>query len=76
MVQLLLQLISIIIILPLIAFWFWMFWDMSGNPSLPNTSNPLLTWPPTSKNGWLFFFVFLSVFAAAYYYVFEYRKRH
>jgi hypothetical protein len=74
--QLLPELISVVIVFPLIVFWFWMFWDMSGNDSLPNNSNPLLTWPPTSKNGWMFFFVFLNVFAAAFYFASEYRKRH
>ena len=49
MVQLLPQLISLIVVLPLIAFWFWMFWDMTNNDSLPNNSSAPLTWPPSLK---------------------------
>jgi hypothetical protein len=67
-------LIPVIIVLPLIGFWLWMFREMSHNDYLPDNSP--LTWPPSSKYNWMLAFIFLNVFAAAFYYVLEYRKRH
>ena len=69
------QLISVILLLPLIAFWIWMFRDMTRNASLPDNSTRPLTWPPSSKYNWTLAFIFLNVFAAAFYYALEYRKR-
>lgn len=76
MVQLLPELIFVIIILPLIVFWLWMFRDMTNNDYLPDNLAGSLTWPPSSKYSWMVFFIFMNVFAAAFYYVFEYKKRH
>ena len=70
------QLIPLIIILPLLAFYLWMFRDMAENDNLPSNSSPPLTWPPTSKYGWTVAFIFLNVFAALMYYSLEYRKNH
>ena len=75
MVQFLPQLISVVFILPLIVFWLWMFWDMTNNDSLPANSAAPLTWPPSSKYTWTLLFILMNVFAAAFYYAFEYRKR-
>ena len=69
------QLISLILVLPLIVFWLWMFRDMRNNGRLPDNSAAPLTWLPSSKYNWMLAFIFLNVFAAAFYYVFEYRKR-
>jgi cbb3-type cytochrome oxidase subunit 3 len=75
MVQPIAPLISLILVLPLVGFWLWMFWHMTKNESLPDNSAVLLTWPPSSKYNWTLLFIFLNVFAAAFYYVYEYRKR-
>ncbi len=58
--------IGLIGALPLIVIWLWMFWDMINNDNLPSSS----------KDYWMLAFIFLSVFAAVYYYVTEYRKRY
>jgi hypothetical protein len=60
------RLIPLILILPLLAFWLWMAWDMANNDNLPRSS----------KLNWIVAFLFLSVFAAVLYYVTEYRKRY
>ena len=60
------RLIPLIAILPLLAFWLWMAWDMAGNDNLSGSS----------KNYWTLAFLFMNVFAAVFYYVTEYRKRH
>ena len=70
-----LQLIPILLLIPVEAFWFWMLSDMMNNDRLPGTSDPPLTWSPTSKYGWTFAFAFLNVFAAMFYYTTEYRSR-
>jgi hypothetical protein len=59
-------LIPWLIVLPLLVFWLWMFWDMTNNERL--ISHPKLTW--------LAVFVFLNVFGAALYYSTEYRNRY
>lgn len=69
------QLIPLIIILPFIAFYAWMFWDMVNNDDLPNNSVTPATWPPSSKFSWTVAFVFLNIFAAGFYYFTEYKKR-
>lgn len=71
----LISLITLLIILPLVAFWVWMFRDMTHNDYLPDNSAAPLTWPPTSKYSWTLAFIVLNVFAACFYYVLEYRKR-
>lgn len=57
--------IPLMIVLPLIAFWLWMAWDLGGNGRLSSTE----------KTYWIAAFLFLNVFAAVFYYVYEYRKR-
>ena len=59
------QLTFLIPVILCIAFWSWMFWDMTNNEYLP----------PNTRNYWLFAFLFLNVAAAAYYYVNEYRRK-
>jgi cbb3-type cytochrome oxidase subunit 3 len=61
----LVQLIPLILVLPLIAFWAWMFRDMLNNDSLPDDA----------KNGWTIAFILLNVFAAVIYYAMIYRNR-
>ncbi len=68
-------LIPIILLVPLIAFWLWMYSDMTNNDCLPGNSNGPLTWPPSSKYGWTLAFIFMNVFAACFYYFYEYRNR-
>lgn len=61
-----------LIIIPLVgtllaaSFWLWMAWDLGGNNRLSNTE----------KTYWMAAFLFLNVFAAVFYYVYEYRTRH
>ena len=74
--QLIPPLITLLIVLPLIAFWLWMFQDMTKNVYLPDNSAAPLTWPPASKYTWTLAFIFLNVFVAAFYYAWEYKKRH
>ncbi len=64
--ELLVRVIPMIGVLALLVFWAWMFWDMANNDDLPNNV----------KSTWTLAFVFLSIFAAAYYYSNEYRNRH
>ncbi len=66
---------SMLVILPLIVFWLWMFWDMTNNARLPSNSPEPLTWPPSTKYTWTLAFIFLNVFAACFYYWFEYRNQ-
>ena len=57
--------ISTIAVLLLLVFWAWMFWDMTNNDNLPSGA----------KSNWTLAFVFANIFAAVYYYVYEYRNR-
>ncbi|HEX9013964.1 MAG TPA: hypothetical protein VF813_10620 [Anaerolineaceae bacterium] len=57
------QLIPMLIGIPLIGFWGWMFGEMSRNPYL--TSREKSTWT-------LWFFIF-NVVTAFWYYLVEYR---
>ncbi len=61
-----LQLISIIIVLPLLGFWLWMFRDLINNVYLPGNS----------RYYWTLAFIFLNVFGAGLYYFYEYRDGH
>jgi len=61
-----LQLIPMLISLPLIAFWLWMFVDLANNDYIPSES----------KNNWFLAFILLNVFAAFWYYFVEYRNRN
>jgi hypothetical protein len=57
--------VAVVAVLPLVAFYAWMFRDM--------TRNPYLT--PEERTRWLWFFVLFNVFGAAVYYAAEYRNR-
>ncbi len=59
------QLIVTVAVLGLLVFWAWMFWDMTNNRRLPTNE----------RSNWTLAFVFLSIFAAMYYYAYEYRNR-
>lgn len=59
------RLIPMVAALILLSFWIWMFRDMAANDRFI----------VTSKYNWTLAFVFLNVFAAVYYYVYEYRNR-
>lgn len=59
------QLLPLLLILPLLVFWIWMFRDMLGNDDLP----------PNAKESWTFAFILLNVFAAVIYYANIYRFR-
>ncbi len=59
------QLIQMIIVLPLLGFWLWMFWDMTNHDNFRTTS----------KYNWMLALIFLNVFAAVFYYFYEYRNR-
>jgi CDP-diglyceride synthetase len=61
----LVQLIPLILIIPVVICWLWMFRDMLNNNNLPDTSMASRTVA----------FIFLNVFAAVFYYVYEYRNR-
>lgn len=73
-------LIPLIIILPMLSFYIWMFWDMMHNNDL--TTSP---WALLGARGinsldnfrynWMTAFLLFNVFAAAMYYVWEYRRR-
>ncbi|GCE17316.1 hypothetical protein [Dictyobacter kobayashii] len=60
-----------LIVLPIIctllaaSFWLWMAWDLGGNTRLSSTE----------KTYWIAAFLFLNIFAAVFYYVYEYRTR-
>ena len=60
------QLIPLVVIVPLLVFWAYMFRDMTRNDALPSVA----------KQYWLFAFIFLSIFAAIVYYNAEYRNRN
>ncbi len=58
-------LLIIILPMPLLVFWAWMFREMINNDNLPNDT----------KNYWTLFFIFLNIFAAMFYYVNVYKDR-
>ena len=60
------QLIPVLIGMPLIGFWLWMFLDMTNNPYLSRET----------KNYWLMAFVLLNIFAALWYYLVEFKPRN
>ncbi|HEY1386895.1 MAG TPA: hypothetical protein VGF38_00015 [Ktedonobacterales bacterium] len=59
------QLLPLVLIIPVIIFWVWMFRDMLNNDSLSDTA----------RSTWTVAFIFLNAFAAVFYYVYEYRSR-
>lgn len=60
-----LQILPILLLIPLLGFWLWMFWDFANNPDIG----------PSERNIWLVAFVVLNVFAAGYYYLTTYERR-
>lgn len=60
-----LQLLPLVLVIPVIIFWIWMFRDMLNNGNLSDTA----------KSTWTVAFIFLNAFAAVFYYVYEYRSR-
>ncbi|HEX9037423.1 MAG TPA: hypothetical protein VF808_10580 [Ktedonobacterales bacterium] len=58
-------LIIILLVSPLLAFWAWMFTDMTRNNRLPENI----------KNQWALAFILLNIFGAALYYLNVYRNR-
>jgi len=67
--------IPLFIVLPLVAFWCWMAYDMVNNPDIPYSTPEPFRWPPRTKSYWLITFVVLNIFGAAYYYFTVYRDR-
>ena len=65
----------IIIILPLVPlrFWLWMFWDMSNNDHLPQCFISFTRGSNATFDWWVVF-IFLSIFAAIFHYINEYRN--
>ncbi len=61
----LVQLLPLVLILPLVIFWIWMFRDMLNNNNLSDTA----------RSNWTVAFIFLNAFAAVFYYAYEYRSR-
>lgn len=59
------QLLPLVLIIPVIIFWIWMFRDMLNNGNLSGTA----------KSTWTVAFIFLNAFAAVFYYAYEYRSR-
>ena len=59
------QWLPLLLIIPVIIFWVWMFRDMLTNKNLSDTA----------KSTWTVAFIFLNAFAAVFYYVYEYRSR-
>jgi hypothetical protein len=62
--------ISLIVVIPLIAFWAWMLEDMLKNDHLPG----LLT--ADARLDWMIAFILFNVFAAVVYFALVYRQRH
>ena len=61
----LVQWLPLVLIIPVIMFWVWMFRDMLKNDGLSDTA----------RSTWTVAFIFLNAFAAVFYYVYEYRSR-
>jgi hypothetical protein len=59
-------LVPLVVAIPLLVFWGWMFRDMLNNDYLPSQA----------RNLWILAFVLMNVFGAVWYYVTEYRYRH
>ena len=59
------QFLPLVLVIPVIIFWVWMFRDMLNNGNLSDTA----------KSTWTVAFIFLNAFAAVFYYVYEYRSR-
>jgi hypothetical protein len=62
---LLIGLIPLIVVVPLVVFWAWMFKDMVNNTDMPSIFRPY----------WMMAFILLSIPAAVFYYYTMYRNR-
>lgn len=62
----LVHLIPLLVLIPVLAFWAWMFSDMLNNDRLPSEI----------RSQWTVAFILLSVFAAVLYYANVYRDRY
>jgi hypothetical protein len=60
------QLFGMLIVVPLLGFWIWMFQDMINNQTIPEDA----------KNTWRLMFIVMNVFAAGYYYFNVYKNTH
>ena len=69
------SILTLITILPLAAFWGWMFADMTKNDNLPPCFITI-TGRRDPKLDWAFVFFFLNMFTAIFYYATVYRNRH
>jgi len=67
------QVILALLPLPLLTFWVWMFSDMMKNDNLPSCFITF-TRGTDPRFDWTVAFLFLSIFAAIFYYSNEYRK--
>jgi hypothetical protein len=61
----LIGLVPLIVIVPLVVFWVWMFKDMMNNDDLPSVFKPY----------WLMAFILLNIPAAVFYYYTVYKSR-
>ncbi len=62
--QLTAPLLLLVVVVPLLAFWAWMFREMMNNDYLS----------PSAKNFWMMAFLVFNVLAAIYYYSTVYRN--
>ena len=62
---LLIGLIPLLVVVPLIVFWAWMFKDMMNNIDVPSVFRPY----------WMMAFILLNIPAAVFYYYAVYRNR-
>ena len=62
---LLIELVPLVVIVPLIVFWAFMFKDMLNNDNMPSIFRPY----------WMMAFVLLNIPAAIFYYYTVYRDR-
>ena len=58
----LVQLIPLLVTVPLVVFWLWMFKDFANNYEIPRAV----------RTYWLAAFLFLNILTAIYYYFTEY----
>ena len=68
------QLAPIIAIVLLVAFYFWMFRDMTSNDNIPPCFVTFSS-DRDQRYNWTLAFVLLNIFAEAIYYLAEHRSR-
>ncbi|HEX7963195.1 MAG TPA: hypothetical protein VF466_01250 [Candidatus Saccharimonadales bacterium] len=67
------HLLLLLLPLPALAFYLWMFWDMANNPDIPADARGTLGWPPASRMHWAVLFVVLNIVAAVIYFTTVYK---